>query len=84
MHHRAEHLGSYEQCPIALIRAAQPLIEHVCQAYALCKRLGVHPAAEDASLLLALDEEIKRIEELEAEDARKRAELQRRASRGKV
>lgn len=82
INHRAEHLGKFGRCPIALLRAAQPLIDHVCQAYAMCRRFNLAPAPEDAPLVLAFDEEIRRIEALEVEDQRRIDEMKRRAQRG--
>lgn len=73
-------LGRFGSCPVSLVRRHQDEIERIFGEYAVLRRYGCR--ADDSidwSLLMTLDNEVRKIERLEREDERKRAEMQRRA-----
>lgn len=76
----AAHLGEYERCPVAMILEHRPMVDRVMQAYSFLRRFGVRSDDDiPDGLLLAVDEEIRKIEAIERDDARKRAEIEQKA-----
>lgn len=78
----AGHLGSFGCCPVGIIREEFDWIQMVFEAYSFLRRFGVltDPTIEP-DYLMVMDDEIKKIEQLERDDQRKIAELKRKQQR---
>ena len=66
------HLGTFKTCPIALILQHKTTLDAAIKEYSLIKRLNIRsdPTVTPA-VLLAIDEEVSKIQSLELEDGNK-------------
>lgn len=64
---------------MAEVIANQRWIDRVFTAYSMLRRFGVMDDEVDRGYLIALDDEVRRIETLEREETRRREEAQRKA-----
>lgn len=63
------HLGTFKTCPIALIFKHRALLDAALTEYRLIKRLQIRSdLSVPVNVLLAIDEEVTRIQDLERED----------------
>lgn len=75
----AAHLGSFSRCPIALVLSERPFLDRIFTAYSFLRRFGTQSDDDvPEGYLLTVDEEIRRIEALERDEARKKAEFERK------
>lgn len=64
---------------MAEVIANQRWIDRVFTAYSMLRRFSVIDDEVDRGYLIALDDEVRRIEAIEREEARRREEAQRKA-----
>lgn len=65
----ASHLGTYSTCPIAFVLRYKDLLNAALQEYSLIKRLNIrNDYSVSPKILLAIDQEVSKIEALEMED----------------
>lgn len=79
VHVDAPHLGAFSRCPMAEVIANQRWIDRVFTAYSMLRRFSVMDDEIDRGYLIALDDEVRRIEAIEREETRRREEAQRKA-----
>lgn len=74
-------MGSFNRCPIALIRENSDWLPAFFRAYAYLRRFNLLVGDVEPDLLLAFDDEIRKIEAAEREDRKKQEELRRKTAK---
>ena len=75
----AGHLGNFKTCPVAAVLLQKESINRVFDAYAMLRRFNYYDGEVDKAYLLAVDDEIRKIEALEREEFQRREEAKRKA-----